>query len=54
MYTGTRLTTAIHRRLLSQFFLREGGHKALSANLFPYLPLPATRFQNGHTIWYLP
>ena len=25
MYTGTRLTTAIHRRLLSRFFLREGG-----------------------------
>ena len=25
MNTGTRLTTAIHRRLLSQFFLREGG-----------------------------
>ena len=24
MYTGTRLTTAIHRRL-SRFFLREGG-----------------------------
>ena len=24
MYTGTRLTTAIHRRLLSRFFLREG------------------------------
>ena len=23
MYTGTRLTTAIHRRLFSQFFLRE-------------------------------
>ena len=25
MYTGTPLTTAIHRRLLSRFFLREGG-----------------------------
>ena len=25
VYTGTRLTTAIHRRLLSRFFLREGG-----------------------------
>ena len=25
MYTGTRLTTAIHRRLLSRFFLKEGG-----------------------------
>ena len=25
MYTGTRLTTAIHRRLLSRFFLMEGG-----------------------------
>ena len=25
MYTGTRLTTVIHRRLLSRFFLREGG-----------------------------
>ena len=25
MYTGTRLTTAIHRRLLSRCFLREGG-----------------------------
>ena len=25
MYTGTRLTTAIHRRLLSRFLLREGG-----------------------------
>ena len=25
MYTATRLTTAIHRRLLSRFFLREGG-----------------------------
>ena len=25
MYTGTRLTTAIHRRLLSRFFMREGG-----------------------------
>ena len=25
MYTGTRLTTAIHRRLFSRFFLREGG-----------------------------
>ena len=24
MYTGTRLTTAIHRCLFSQFFLREG------------------------------
>ena len=24
MYTGTRLTTAIHRRLFSRFFLREG------------------------------
>ena len=24
MYTGTRLTTAIHRRLFFQFFLREG------------------------------
>ena len=24
MSTGTRLTTAIHRRLLSRFFLREG------------------------------
>ena len=26
MYTGTRLTTAIHRSLLSRFFLTEGGH----------------------------
>ena len=25
MCTGTRLTTAIHRRLLSRIFLREGG-----------------------------
>ena len=25
MYTGTRLKTAIHRRILSQFFLREWG-----------------------------
>ena len=25
MYTLTRLTTAIHRRLLSRFFMREGG-----------------------------
>ena len=25
MYTGTWLATVIHRRLLSQFFLREGG-----------------------------
>ena len=25
MYTGTRLTTVIHRRPLSRFFLREGG-----------------------------
>ena len=25
MYTGTRITTAVHRRLLSRFFLREGG-----------------------------
>ena len=25
MYTGTRLTMAIHRRLLSRFLLREGG-----------------------------
>ena len=25
MYTGTRLTTAIHRRLFSRFFLKEGG-----------------------------
>ena len=25
IFTGTRLTTAIHRRLLSRFLLREGG-----------------------------
>ena len=25
MYTGTRLTTAIYRRLFSRFFLRGGG-----------------------------
>ena len=25
MYTGTRLTTVIHRRLLSRFFLKKGG-----------------------------
>jgi len=24
MYTGTRLTTSIHRRLFSRFFLKEG------------------------------
>ena len=36
MYTGTRLTTAIHRRLLSRFFLKGGGtsvHRLLKSVL---------------------
>ena len=35
MYTGTRLTTAIHRRLLSRFFLREWGRLYTGCLTFP-------------------
>ena len=34
MYTGTRLTTAIYRRLFSRFFLREGG-RLYTGYVFP-------------------
>ena len=41
MYTGTRLTTAIHRRLLSRFFLREGGrlHTGYAPRFLEFLDL---------------
>ena len=35
MYTGTRLTTVTHRRLLSRFFLREGGRLYTGCLTFP-------------------
>ena len=34
--TGTRLSSAIHRRLLSQFFLREGGREVTRGNATVY------------------